>query len=384
MSNQPSSSSSPFARIWADMVAAGWREHIWRYASHVLMLILLGVVVAVSRVDVSSWRAPQLPPVAEGVSAAANGVGVLDVSVAATNFSSEPPIFGPLVAEAPSLSRGVEVHTLIATRGRTEVMTYTVQAGDTLFGIAERFNLKPETLLWGNFFTLKDDPHTLQPGQVLNILPIDGTYHFVTAGNNLEQIAKFYNVAPEAIAAWPSNNLGADGQTLTPNTYLVVPGGTRALQSWQLPSLPRTAKASARAASNFGQCPGGYTGIIGSGTFVWPTLTRTLSGYDYTSIHRGIDIRAKTGDPIVAVDAGVVTYAGWNDWGYGNLVVIDHGTGWESVYAHLSQWNVQCGQSVNQAELIGLAGSTGRSSGPHLHFELRNGSVYVNPWSVLP
>jgi murein DD-endopeptidase MepM/ murein hydrolase activator NlpD len=259
-----------------------------------------------------------------------------------------------------------------------------VQAGDTLFGIAERFNLKPETLLWGNFFTLKDDPHTLQPGQVLNILPIDGTYHYVTAGNTLEQIAKFYNVAPEAIASWPSNNLGVAGLTLTPNTYLVVPGGTRALQSWQLPSLPRTAQASARAASNFGQCPGGYTGIIGSGTLVWPTLTRTLSGYDYTSIHRGIDIRAKTGDPIAAVDAGVVTYAGWNDWGYGNLVVIDHGTGWESVYAHLSQWNVQCGQSVNQGELIGLAGSTGRSSGPHLHFELRNGSVYVNPWSVLP
>jgi murein DD-endopeptidase MepM/ murein hydrolase activator NlpD len=362
------------------MVAAGWREHIWRYASHLLMLVLLAVVVALSRVDVSAWRAPQLPPVAEGVNAAS----IEDVAVVASNLSSEPPTFGPVVAEVPSLSRGVEVHTLIATRGRTAVLTYTVQAGDTLFGIAERFNLKPETLLWGNFFTLKDDPHTLQPGQVLNILPIDGTYHYVTAGNTLEQIAKFYNVAPEAIASWPSNNLGVAGLTLTPNTYLVVPGGTRALQSWQLPSLPRTAQASARAASNFGQCPGGYTGIIGSGTLVWPTLTRTLSGYDYTSIHRGIDIRAKTGDPIAAVDAGVVTYAGWNDWGYGNLVVIDHGTGWESVYAHLSQWNVQCGQSVNQGELIGLAGSTGRSSGPHLHFELRNGSVYVNPWSVLP
>lgn len=344
------------------------------------MLALLGVVVAVSRVDVSAWRAPQLPAVAEGVNAAS----IEDVAVVASNASGEPPTFGALVADAPALSRAVEPHTLIATRGRTEVMTYTVQSGDTLFGIAERFNLKPETLLWGNFFTLQDDPHTLRPGQTLNILPIDGTYHFVTAGNTLEQIAKFYNVAPEVIAAWPSNNLGPDGQTLTPNTYLVIPGGTRALQAWTLPSLPRTAQASARAASNFGQCEGGYTGIIGGGTFVWPTQTRTLSGYDYTSIHRGIDIRAKTGDPIAAVDAGVVTYAGWNDWGYGNLVVIDHGTGWESVYAHLSQWNVQCGQSVNQGELIGLAGSTGRSSGPHLHFELRNSGVYVNPWSVLP
>lgn len=380
MTNQPSSSQSPFARIWADMVTAGWREPVWRYASHLLMLALLGAVVAVSQIDTSTWRAPQLPPVAEGISAAS----VEDVSVVASNISGEPPTFGPLVAEAPALERVADVHTLIATRGRTMVMTYTVQSGDTLFGIAERFNLKPETLLWGNFFTLKDDPHTLQPGQVLNILPIDGTYHYVTAGNTMEQIAKFYNVTPDVIAAWPSNNLGLDGQTLTPNTYLVVPGGTRALQAWTLPSLPRTARASARAASNFGQCAGGYTGIIGAGTFVWPTQTRTLSGYDYTSIHRGVDLRAKLNDPIAAVDAGVVTYAGWNDWGYGNLVVIDHGTGWESVYAHLSQWNVQCGQSVSQGELIGLAGSTGRSSGPHLHFELRNSGVYVNPWSVLP
>jgi len=362
------------------MVAAGWREPIWRYASHGLMLALLGAVVAVSGMDVASWRAPQLPPVAEGVSAASTTETA--VETLASN-SSEPPTFGPLVAELPALERAADVHTLIATQGRTQVITYTVQAGDTLLGIAGRFNLKPETLLWGNFFTLKDDPHSLRPGQVLNILPVDGTYHYVTAGNTLEQIARFYNVAPEAIAGWPSNNLGVDGQTLTPNTYLVVPGGTRALQSWQLPSLPRTARASARTASNFGQCPGGYTGIIGAGTFVWPTQARTLSGYDYANIHRGVDLRANLNDPIVAVDAGVVTYAGWNDWGYGNLVVIDHGTGWESVYAHLNQWNVQCGQSVNQGELIGLAGSTGNSSGSHLHFELRNGGVYVNPWSVL-
>jgi murein DD-endopeptidase MepM/ murein hydrolase activator NlpD len=298
--------------------------------------------------------------------------------------AASPPVFGAVIAEEAQVARLTSPHTLIATRGRAEVMTYTVQAGDTLFGIAERFNLKPETILWGNYFTLKDDPHLLRPDQVLNILPVDGTYHFVTEGNTVEQIAKFYRVAPEAIVTWPGNDLDADSPVLKPNAYLIIPGGTRELQAWVLPSLPRGSTSGSRAASNFGQCPGGYSGILGTGTFVWPAAARTLSGFDYTAIHRGIDVRAGNGDPIFAVDNGVVTYAGWNEWGYGNLVVIDHGNGWESVYAHLSAWGVQCGQSVEQGAVIGQAGATGRASGPHLHFEIRYNGVFTNPWTVLP
>jgi murein DD-endopeptidase MepM/ murein hydrolase activator NlpD len=153
--------------------------------------------------------------------------------------------------------------------------------------------------------------------------------------------------------------------------------------------VPTTLTRSTRvggggAAGNYGQCPGGYSGAVGGGTFIWPSEAHNLSGYDFSDIHHGIDIRAGMGAPIYATDAGVVVYAGWNDFGYGNLVVIDHGNGWQSVYGHLSQWNVSCGQSVYQGLLIGLAGSTGRSSGAHLHFELRYNGGYVNPWSVLP
>jgi murein DD-endopeptidase MepM/ murein hydrolase activator NlpD len=382
-----SSSETPLSRIWADMVAAGWREPILRFISHALLLGLVLLALSGSRIawptldglalNALALNAATAEPAAQATFAA---VGLS----APGNDSGSPPAFGPLVSEATHLSRAVSPRTTIATQGRVEVITYTVQPGDTLFGIAARFNLKPETLLWGNYFTLKDDPHTLRPAQVLNILPVDGTYHFVTEGNTIEQIASFYRVTPETILNWEGNDLDPAQPVLRPNTYLVIPGGARELQAWVLPSLPRTAKASARANSNFGQCPGGYTGILGNGSFVWPTQARTLSGYDYSGIHRGIDIRASLGDPIVAVDNGVVTYAGWNDWGYGNLVVIDHGTGWESVYAHLSQWNVQCGQSVSQGELIGAAGSTGRSSAPHLHFELRFNTAFVNPWTVLP
>jgi murein DD-endopeptidase MepM/ murein hydrolase activator NlpD len=367
-----------FARVWADLAAAGWHEVILRLAAHALMLAMVGGVIGISRIP---WNfdhvASKVQMEVAAPAAAAPEAGP------APALSSASPAFAPFIPDEPMLARRVDLHTLIPTRGRTGVITYTVQSGDTLFGIAERFNLKPETILWGNYFTLKDDPHLLRSSQTLNILPTDGTYHYVTEGNTLEQIAKFYNVTPQAIAEWPGNDLDPDQPQIAPNTYLIVPGGVRESQAWVLPTIPRAARVRS-SASNFGQCPGGYTGILGSGAFVWPADNHSLSGYDYSAIHPGLDIRAGAGAPLYATDAGVVVYAGWNDWGYGNLVAIDHGNGWQSVYGHLSQWNVQCGQSVSQGELIGLAGSTGRSSGAHLHFELRYNGGYVNPWSVLP
>lgn len=382
----PSPDESPeqnaFARLWAGISALGWRETVLRYATHGLMLAVVAVAIWVSQLNLSVGRlvatvnlaiiAPPATPAAEG--------------------QSEPSTL-PVVASLPvvvdvtpgRISRLADVHTLIPTRGRSEVITYTVQKGDTLFGIADKFSLRPETVLWGNYFTLKDDPHLLIPEQVLNILPVDGTYHYVTQGSTLEQIARFYGVTPQDIMDWPGNQIGLDHPLPTPNTWLVIPGGHRESQAWTVPTtLTRSSRSSGNSASNFGQCPGGYTGAVGVGSFVWPTDNHTLGGYNYSAIHHGIDLRAGLGDPIYAVDGGVVVYAGWNDFGYGNLVVIDHGNGWQSVYGHLSQWNVDCGQSVFQGNVIGLAGSTGRSSGPHLHFELRYNGAYVNPLDVLP
>lgn len=366
-------------RLWNDLVNAGWREGALRYASHLGVLVLMLAVIGLSRI---TW--PAFTGLPADFDASVTPEAAVTLEIASLAEPASPPLFGALIADDAAVSRFTSAHTLIATRGRTEVMTYTVQSGDTLFGIAQRFNLQPETILWGNYFTLKDDPHLLRPAQVLNILPVDGTSHFVTEGNTVEQIAKFYRVTAEAIVNWPGNGIDAGQPQLIPNTSIVVPGGARELQTWVLPSLPRGSTAGARAASNFGQCSGGYSGILGTGVFVWPAATRTLSGFDYSTIHRGIDIRAATGDPVFAVDSGVVVYANWNDWGYGNLVVIDHGNGWESVYAHLSAWGVQCGQSVEQGSAIGQAGATGRASGPHLHFEIRYNGVFTNPWTVLP
>jgi LysM repeat protein len=376
------------ARIWADLVAAGWSESVLRYATHgLLLLVLVAAIWArglnLGFVDWLSARATLHPASTASQTVAADPGATLqpqNVTVAGMTL----PAGGPEVqgGGASQVARLADGHTQIPTRGRAEVITYTVNVGDTLFGIADKFGLKPETVLWGNYFVLKDDPHLLFPNQVLNILPVDGTYHLVTKDNTLDQVAKFYGVKPQDIIDWPGNQLDSQNPVLVPGAYLVVPGGHRELTSWQVPTIKRSDKAN--TVTNYGQCPGGYSGAVGTGSFVWPANNHTLSGYDFTSIHHGLDIRARLGDPIYATDSGVIVYAGPNSFGYGNLIVVDHGNGWQSVYGHLSQWNVDCGQSVFQGNLIGLAGSTGNSSGPHLHFEIHYKGGYVNPWTVLP
>jgi murein DD-endopeptidase MepM/ murein hydrolase activator NlpD len=120
--------------------------------------------------------------------------------------------------------------------------------------------------------------------------------------------------------------------------------------------------------------------------FIWPANNHFLSGFDYSpsTNHSGIDIDGETGDPLNAADNGVVVYSGWNNWGYGNVVVINHGNGWQTLYAHLNAYNVSCGQSVWQGSVIGAIGITGNSSGSHLHYEMMYNGTKVNPWDYLP
>lgn len=374
------------ARIWADLVAAGWGEAVLRYATHALLLLALALAIWARQlnlgfVDALMVKAALQPggarPAAGEVTPTPDPLGASDIQafLPAADLAPDPKDVAPI-------ERLADVHTLIPTRGRSAVITYTVRSGDTLFGIAGKFGLQPETVLWGNYFTLQDDPHSLFPGQVLNILPVDGAYHLVTEDNTLIQVARFYGVTPEAIVDWAGNELDPSEPVLRPNAYLVVPGGRRELQTWEVPTITR--EDTATAANNFGQCPGGYSGVLGTGAFVWPADNHFLSGYDYTTIHRGLDIKAVLGAPLYAADSGVIVYAGPTSRGYGNLVVIDHGNGYQTVYGHLSQWNVSCGESVFQGNLIGLSGSTGNSSGPHLHFEVRYNGAYLNPWTVLP
>jgi murein DD-endopeptidase MepM/ murein hydrolase activator NlpD len=152
-----------------------------------------------------------------------------------------------------------------------------------------------------------------------------------------------------------------------------------------IPDIPRGRAGVAKSVYGAGACPGGYVGgAYGTGFFVWPTANHVLSGNDYWSGHLGIDIGAGIGDPVHAADSGVIVFAGWSTQGYGYMVMIDHGNGYQTLYAHLSSVGVTCGSDVYQGGYIGAAGSTGNSTGAHLHFEVRYLGGFINPWYVLP
>jgi murein DD-endopeptidase MepM/ murein hydrolase activator NlpD len=283
----------------------------------------------------------------------------------------------------PAIGRKSLLETEAPVRSRVDVLLYTVQKGDSVFGIADKFSIKPETILWGNPDTLKDDPHLIQAGMELRILPIDGAYYEWKTGDDLRAVAKEFNVDPGEILEWPANRID-ESESVAEGAGLIIPGGTRPMKSWFIPTIAR-GSAGVGSAYGPGGCSGDFSsGAVGTGGFIWPSANHFISGNDYWSGHLAIDIAGGLGDPIWAADGGVVVYSGWSDGGYGNMVMIDHGTGWQTLYGHLSDTRVACGQSVAQGQVIGHMGSTGNSTGTHLHFETRLGDGFVSPWSVLP
>jgi len=293
----------------------------------------------------------------------------------------------PLYEEAVlvgAIPRRVSMHTNVPNRPRQDVIEHTVNLGDSIFGIAIDFNIQPETVLWSNYDLLKDNPHALSAGMVLKIPPTDGVYYQLKEGDTFESLAVEFETDAEGILYWPGNRFDLTDPKLAPASWLMIPGGQREFQQWIIPVMPRGAAGVSAGIYGAGACPGGYDGLYGSGAFIWPTINRSISGNDYWSGHLAIDIGSALGEPISASDTGVIVFAGWATGGYGYVVAIDHGNGYSTLYAHLSSVNVSCGQSVVQGQTIGLGGSTGNSTGPHLHFEIRYQGGFVNPWYVLP
>ncbi len=279
-----------------------------------------------------------------------------------------------------AIVRQIVLKTEISSSTNYNVAEYTVERGDSVFGIAKAHNIKPETLLWANYDILQDSPDSIRVGQKLNIPPTDGVYYKWQAGDTLDSIAKKYSASVDDILNWPGNNIDLTNPDIKPDTYVMVPGGHREFVQWIVPTVARG--SSGTAAVNGAACG---AGPVGSGNFVWPSPNHWVSGNEFWSGHLGIDIAATEGTPIVAADAGVVTMAqgGWN-YGYGNVVMIDHGNGYVTLYGHLSVINVVPCQGVYAGQLIGLAGNTGNSFGAHLHFEVRLNGGFVNPHYVLP
>ena len=369
-----------FLSRWMNsLVDMGLGESLLRIGTNLFSIIAIGIVIALVQAYFRQINSPL-----SGNSNHATGQA---------ESESAAPISAPAldIPVIDGIARSAQIHTNIPNRPRNEITIYTVQDGDTVFGIADKFGLEPQTILWGNYEILLDDPHSLRAGQELNILPVNGVYWQWLGGLSFGAWAEFYDVTAADIIEYPGNNIDAklvgdyENANIPVETWLIIPNGERDFVSWSAPlGVTRENPASARVLGA-GACDPVSGGAVGYGYYVYPTNKHYLSGFDYSTKtnHLGIDLSGNEGEGVYAADAGVIVYAGWNDYGYGNMVMIDHGNGFQSLYAHLSALNVGCGQSVGQGEGIGAVGSTGRSSGPHLHFELMAG-MKVNPWDYLP
>ncbi|OGL67112.1 hypothetical protein A3B21_04875 [Candidatus Uhrbacteria bacterium RIFCSPLOWO2_01_FULL_47_24] len=243
---------------------------------------------------------------------------------------------------------------------RTDIVEYEVREGDTLWAIAEQFGLSVATVLWENKLTLYS---TIRPGQKLAILPISGVSHIVRKGETLGAISKRYSTALDEVVEL--NQLADATAALTPGMKLVIPGGRP--YSAPLPVLPRREVIT----------PPSRVATLG-GKLLWPIISKRITQY-FTWRHAGLDIGDKTGAPIYAIEDGVVEAAGWGRGGWGNMVLVNHGNGMKTRYAHASKVLVKAGQQVTKGQTIASVGSTGRSTGPHLHL-----TIYVNGRPVNP
>lgn len=275
-------------------------------------------------------------------------------------------------ASGITLENFLDMETQISEKKRSEVIEYEVKEGETLSEIAQKHDVSIETIKWANNL---DSVHDLKPGQKIKILPVSGVAHTVKAGDNLESVAKKYSVDAQAIFDFPFNDI-ADDQKLRIAQVLIVPDGIP--PEVKNPPKPRIQPQyiGKGPQSPVFQAPSG-------GNFIWPTQSAGISQY-FAWYHPGVDLPNPSRPGVVASDGGVVAMAGWPDnYGYGNRVVIDHGNGYTTLYAHLSNVYVGVGQRVSRGQAIGQMGSTGRSTGIHLHFEIRFKGRALNPLAIL-
>jgi len=281
-------------------------------------------------------------------------------------ISSEAVGSGYLLAD----NNLVGVETLISNLPKGEITEYRVQEGDTVSGIAVKFGVSIDTIIWENSLKSVD---AIKPQQILKILPVTGVKYRVSRGETIYSIAKKLQADAQSIIDYPFNTFSNDETfALIAGQELIVPEGIKPNEI-----TVDTPKLATRTVAPI-------PGVVGEGNFMWPTsgkITQRSSWY-----HPAIDIANRDNPPIVAAQGGTVITAGWNGGGYGNYVIIDHGNGYQTLYGHMLNNSivVKAGDRVKQGQKLGTMGSTGRSTGTHLHFEIKltNGGK-VDPMSRL-
>ncbi len=254
--------------------------------------------------------------------------------------------------------------TVISAKPRDKIVDYEVLGGDTLASIGKKFDISVDTIKWAN--NLKTD--TIKPGQMLKIPPVTGVVHKVASGDNVYSIAKKYSTDAQKIVNFPFNDFAdLDTFSLTQGQILYVPDGV--IEEEKPKYIAQRTVTQIQA------------GVKGTSNFIWPA-SGAISQYPVW-YHMAVDIENASAPPILAADTGTVTYSGCLQWGYGCHIIVDHDNGYQSLYAHMSSLGVSAGEAVSQGQTIGRMGSTGRSTGTHLHFEVRSGGTLLNPLNFL-
>lgn len=255
-----------------------------------------------------------------------------------------------------------------STSTRDEAITYEVVSGDTIYDIADTYGVSIQSIIWSNSL---EDADSLGIGDKLVIPPVSGVLHTIQSGDTLAGIAGKYKVDAANIIGYASNKL-VEPYTLSVGQKLMVPGGQ--VQETLRPAP--VARSSDRVTSASSPAKRSSSG------FAWPTYGPIFTYF--SSWHAGLDISPSYGTPVYAAADGVVLETTKLSWSYGWYIIMDNGAGYTTMYAHLSRFAVSPGESVSKGELIGYVGSTGRSTGPHLHFEIRVNGSAVDPLRYLP
>ena len=254
---------------------------------------------------------------------------------------------------------------------RKEIVSYIVESGDTISTIAQKFGITVNTVLWENDLSSYS---VIRPGDDLDILPESGLTHKVRSGDTLGAIARANDIEVEEILE--ANNMSLSSK-LSIGQKLLIPGGNKIVS---VATVSKTTKS--------------YTGIEAIKNIVkpapqktvankmaWPTVGNRITQY-YSWRHKGLDIANKTGTPLFAADTGTIEFVAWSN-GYGYNIIVNHGGGKKTRYAHMSKFYVSKGDSVTKGEAIGEMGSTGWSTGPHIHFEVIINGVKYNPLNYI-
>ncbi len=264
---------------------------------------------------------------------------------------------------------------------RKHIITHIVKDSETLWSVADKYGLTTDTIKWSNGM---NDSGVVVSGQELYILPMNGIYYTVQDGDTISSLVEKYKSDTSEIEKW--NDFSSEGMAI--GRKIILPGG-------EVPPPPKPVvqpsnNYTAPSNNSYYTPQPSYSGSSagGTGQFSWPTSGIAISQYfgstSFNPWHTGIDLDARSGWDIYASDGGTVTKATWG-WGggYGNHIVIDHGNGYQTLYGHLSSLDVGVGSYVSKGQRIGTMGSTGWSTGPHLHFEIRYNGSFLNPLNYL-